>query len=160
MKADPTFAQKAAARMQADMMRASLAAQRGDSSAAANAYSIMYKAVLGQEVDLAKDSADMVRRCGAMPPVPAHLAQQDSLNDRLRDLGDRTRQAELDAQAVALERSGMSSERFGRARERLERWWVTSARGGPRFWTDREEALLEARRERIGRIMVALGVKA
>jgi hypothetical protein len=160
MKADPTFAQKAAASMQAEMMRANQAMQRGDSAAATNMYSIMYKAVLGREVDLAKDSVDMVKRCGAMPPAPAHLARQDSLHERLRDLGDRTRQAELDAQAVALERSGMSSARFGRARERVERWWVVSARGGPKFWTEREGALLAARRERIGRLMAALGVEA
>ena len=49
---------------------------------------------------------------------------------------------------------------IGRARERIERWWVVSARGGGKFWTEREGALLEARRERYGRLMVKLGVKA
>lgn len=160
MKADPTFAQKAAAVMQAEMMRINQAMQRGDSAAVLKMQSVMFGAALGREVDLVKDSVDMVKRCGQMPAAPAHLARQDTLNERLRDLGDRKRQAELDAQAVALERSGLSAARLALARERIERWWIVSARGGQKFWTDREGALLEARRERIGRLMVALGVKA
>ena len=160
MKADPTFAQKAAAVMQAEMIRINAAMQRGDSAAALKLQSVMYSAALGRDVDLVKDSVDMVKRCGEMPRAPAHLARQDTLNERLRDLGDRKRQAELDAQAVALEKSGLSAARLALARERLERWWILSARGGQKFWTDREGALLEARRERIGRIMVALGVSA
>jgi len=124
------------------------------------AQSAMMRAALGSEVSLAKDSAEAVQRCGAVPPRPAFMATEDSLAARATELADRRRESELEAQARVAERSGMTSTRFAMARERLERWYVVSTKGGPRFWGEAEGALLERNRDRIARVLTALGVRA
>ena len=158
-KADPAFRERASAAWNRYMPAATAAMNRGDSVEVARLQAELYRTILGPDFDASKDSVAAIRKCGPLPAKTAVVSRNDSLSRLSRQLNDRYRKGEMGLTEEATEKSGLTSEQFFRMRERIERWYVTKAKGGPRFWTDREDALLEAQRARIEPIMRAFGVQ-
>jgi hypothetical protein len=159
MKSDPAFREHASAAWQKYMNGAMEAQRKGDSATAVRLQLEMYRQILGVNFDPKPDTVAAVRKCGAVPPKPASLVRDDSLSRVASALNERYRQAEQDAANEGPAKSGLSEQQFARARERIERWYVTTAKGGAHFWTDHEDALLEAQRARIAAVMRAFGVQ-
>lgn len=159
MKADPNFRAHASAAWQKYMSNAMEAQRKGDSATVVRLQLEMYREILGVNFDPKPDTVAAVRKCGMVPPKPASLVLDDSLTRVASALNDRYRQAEQEAASEGPAGSGLSDQEFARARERIERWYVVKAKGGAHFWTDREDALLEAQRARIAAIMREFGVQ-
>jgi hypothetical protein len=159
MKADPNFREHAAAAWQKYMASATDAQRRGDSATVVRLQLEMYRQILGVDFDARKDTVAAVRKCGAVPPKLAVLVLDDSLSRLSSQLNERFRELERDAASEGPARSGLTEQQFARARERIERWYVVNAKGGAHFWTEREDALLEAQRARIASIMRVFGVQ-
>jgi hypothetical protein len=159
MKADPAFREHATAAWNRYMKGAMEAQSKGDSATAMRLQLEMYRDLLGVNFDPKPDTVAAVRKCGMLPTKSAALALADSLSRVAGDLNKRYREAAQDAANEGPARSGLSEQQFARARERIEQWYVTKAKGGVHFWTDREDALLEAQRARIATIMRAFGVQ-
>jgi len=159
MKSDPNFREHASAAWQKYMPAAMEAQRKGDSATVVRLQLEMYRQILGVDFDARKDTVAAVRKCGALPARLAVLVLDDSLSRLSHALSDSYRQAEQDAFNAGPAQSGLSEQQFARARERIERWYVVKAKGGAHFWTDREDALLEAQRQRIAALMQAFGVQ-
>ena len=160
MKNDPTFRARATAAWQKYMSAAMDAQRKGDSATVLQLQLEMYRQLLGVDFDARKDTVAAVGKCGALPPMLRVLVLDDSLSRLSSALNEQYRQAEKEAVDAGPARSGLSEQQFARARERIERWYVLKAKGGAHFWTEREDALLEAQRARIESIMRAFGVQA
>jgi hypothetical protein len=158
-KADPAFRERASAAWNKYMPAANAAMAKGDSATVTRLQLELYRTILGVDFDVRKDTAAAVRKCGALPVKIAVVSQNDSLSRLSSELNNRYRQGQMGATGEATERSGLTEQQFFRLRERIERWYVTKAKGGPHFWTDREDALLETQRARIEPMMVAFGLK-
>jgi hypothetical protein len=129
------------------------AVTRGD-EAAANRAQVAYYKKWGLDVAPVVSEAELARRCGGPTPVPPVLAERDSLQRVVADLENARRAAQVAAQDSARIASGLPQQQFFVMAERVERWHAIAVRNekGPRFWTDEENALFEARRARIERI--------
>jgi hypothetical protein len=159
MKADPAFREHATAAWNKYMKGAMEAQSKGDSATAMRLQLEMYRDLLGVNFDPKPDTVAAVRKCGMLPRKSAAMVLDDSLSRVASALNERYRQAEQDAANEGPARSGLSDQQFARSRERIEQWYVTKAKGGAHFWTDREDALLEAQRARIATVMRAFGVQ-
>jgi hypothetical protein len=69
------------------------------------------------------------------------------------------RAAQAAAQDSARIKSGLPQQQYFVMAERIERWHAIAVKNerGPKFWTDEENALFEARRERIERVFARRG---
>ena len=134
------------------------AVTRGD-DAAANRLQAAYYKKWGLEVAPIVSEADLARACGGPPAASPVLAERDSLQRIIADLEDRRRAAQAAAQDSARIRSGLPQQQYFVMAERVERWHAIAVKNerGPRFWTDEENALFEARRARIERVFARRG---
>ena len=129
------------------------AVTRGD-EAEANRLQAAYYKKWGLDVAPIVSEADIARQCGGPPAVPPVVAERDSLQHRVADLETRRRAAQAAAQDSARISSGLPQQQYFVMAERVERWHAIAVKNerGPKFWTDEENALFEARRARIERV--------
>ena len=129
------------------------AVERGDQAAADRAQKEFYRK-FGIDMAPSVSEADLARQCGGPPTVPPVLAERDSLQHLVAELESRRRAAQAAAQDSARIASGLPQQEYFVRTERIERWHAIVVRNerGPKFWTDEENALFEARRARIERV--------
>jgi len=110
-----------------------------------------------QGIDPAADTAAAIKACGARPPQPAWLVEQDSLRERSRRIDGQIRQLENDAATAGATTSGMAPKEYALARERLVNWYHETHGGSAiqAFGSD-ERKLLESRKGDIERYKKAL----
>ena len=138
----------------AEMQRAvHEAVTRGD-EAAANRLQAAYYKKWGLDVAPIVSEADLARQCGGPPAVPPALAERDSLQHVIAGLETKRRAAQAAVQDSARIASGLPQQQYFVMTERVERWHAIAVKNerGPKFWTDEENALFEARRARIERV--------
>jgi hypothetical protein len=141
------------------MQRAVHEAVTRGNEAEANRLQAAYYKKWGLDVGSVVSEADLARHCGGPTPVPPVLAERDSLQHLIADLESRRRAAQAAVQDSARIKSGLPQQQYFVMSERVERWYAIAVRNqnGPRFWSDEENALFEARRARIERVFARRG---
>ena len=117
----------------------------------------------GIAIDTKADTVASERECGSMPAKPPGVAARERA-DSLTALSRRLQEQYADSGAAA---SGLSATKYGLAKERLRTWWDDrnarkeaskgthdkstreNAAAAERFWSEREQTLLESRRTQL-----------
>jgi hypothetical protein len=134
---------------------AAQAQMKGDTVEAQRLNAKMYKEVFG--VDFQADSAKAKAKCGAMPPKPAIITEEEALEKQAADASDELRAAEAASQSAGVKESGMPAERFALGRERLMTWYQADKTGqADKQFPAREHQLFTSRKSDIERISKAL----
>ena len=143
--------------MQASMDLARQAGQLQAKGDTAGVRKLMANMAKAQGIDPAADTAAAIAACGAKPPAPAWLAEQDSLREKTRRIDGQIRQLENDAATAGASASGMTNKEYSLARERVVNWYQ-EARGGTavQVFGGDERKLLESRRSEIEKYKNAL----
>jgi hypothetical protein len=143
MQSDPA-AQAEAIKMANEIAMKAAISGKTDSAEATRSMQALAKA---NGIDLHADSLAAVKHCGAIPPTPAWLTEQDSLRARAGRLDEEIRESQYKSGDDATKAAGMEPRAFALAQERVLHWY-RETHGGPQvqsFGND-ERKLLESRK--------------
>jgi hypothetical protein len=128
---------------------------KGDTAAANIALQSFSQKYLG--IDPQADSSAARKTCGAMPPKPASLAEEERLSAEEEALNDQLRQAEAWVELAGPTASGIPAGRFALARERMVMWYQADRAGNAdKKFPPREQQLFSSRKSDFDRIAKAL----
>ena len=122
--------------------------QKGDVAGVEKLMRDYYAKMFG--IDLKADTAAAAAKCGAKPPKPAFLAEQETMSGEIDSISKQIREREGAAESVGAKASGLSAHRFALARERLFTWRSDTYGGRPsKNFSSQENALFQAHRAEI-----------
>jgi hypothetical protein len=96
------------------------------------------------------DSAAVTKQCGQMPPTPAFIAREDSLDSQREQWDHQIRAMQEKAASAGYQAAGLTSPQFSTAVERIQ-YYVNRSKAGvaQRGFTEQELAALHSRESQL-----------